>query len=71
MKKFKDLNACIADLEAVLSRNYIKSQQKQDVEATIEEVKRIRRKPTLSRPEAFRAVRQITERLIRAFLKKN
>jgi hypothetical protein len=71
MKKFKDLNACIADLEAVLSRNDIKSQQKQDVEATIEEVKRIRRKPTLSRPEAFRAVRQITGRLIRAFLKRN
>lgn len=71
MKKFKDLNACIADLEAILSRNDIKSQQKQDVEATIEEVKRIRRKPTLSRPEAFRVVRQITERLIRAFLKKD
>lgn len=71
MKHFKELNACIADLEAVLGRGNIESQQKKDVEAAIEEVRRIRRKPTLSRPEAFRAVREITARLIRAFFKKD
>jgi hypothetical protein len=67
MKKFKDLNACIADLEAALGRNDIKSQQKEDVGAAIEEVRRLRRKPHLTRPEAFRAVREIAARLIRAF----
>lgn len=68
MKHFRDLNACIADLEAILGRNDITSQQKRDVEAALEEVKRIRRKPALTRPESFRAVRQITARLIRAFV---
>jgi hypothetical protein len=69
MKKFRDLNACIADLEAVLGRDDIKSQQKKDVEAAIEEIKRLRRKPIRTRPEVFRAVREIAERLIRAFIK--
>ena len=71
MKQFKDLNACIADLEAILSRNDIRSQKKKDVEAAIEAIRRIRRKPNLGKPETFRAVRDITAGLIRAFLKND
>jgi hypothetical protein len=67
MKQFKELNACIADLKALLAGNDIGPGQRQDVEAAIEELKRLRRKPD---SDHFRCVRRVAERLISAFFRK-
>ena len=70
MKDFKDLYASIASLRAVLARGDIDQEQKQNVEQAIEQLKRLRRKPHRKLTEVYRCVREITERLIRAFMTK-
>ena len=69
MQKFKDINACIADLEAVQARSDIGPEQKKNVEAAIEQLRRLRRKPHAKTCDVFRCVREIAERLLKAFLK--
>lgn len=69
MQKFKDINACIADLEAVQARSDIGPEQKKNVEAAIEQLRRLRRKPHAKTSDVFRCVREIAERLLKAFLK--
>jgi len=70
MKHFKGLDACIADLQAVLAGNDVGSDQQKDIKRAMEHIKRIRRQPHPSQKEVFCAVREITDALLRAFLKK-
>lgn len=67
MKQFSDLNACIDLLREVLRGDDITPKQKQAVENTIHEVKRIRRHSKLKQNELHAAVRGIAESLIDAF----
>lgn len=69
MKQFKDLNACIAELEALCARGDIKPEQKRNVEAAIEQLRRLRRKPHAKTVDVYRCVREVSSRLIMAFLK--
>ena len=69
VKQFKELNACIADLGAVLAGNDVRPEQRKDVEAAIEQLKNLRRTPDVRRDKIHRCVREVVERLIRAFLK--
>jgi hypothetical protein len=69
MKQFKELNACIADLQAVRVGSDIRPEQKKNVEAAIEQLRRLRRKPHAKTDEVYRCVREIVDRLIEAFLK--
>jgi len=69
MKQFKDVNACIAELQALHARSDIGPEQKKDVEAAIEHLRRLRRKPNASMPDVFRCVREVASRLIKAFMK--
>jgi len=69
MQKFKDINACIADLLAVHARSDIGPEQKKNVEAAIEQLKRLRRKPHAKTVDVYRCVREIAGRLLEAFLK--
>lgn len=69
MQKFKDINACIADLHAVHARSDIGPEQKKNVEAAIEQLKRLRRKPHAKTVDVYRCVREIAARLLKAFVK--
>jgi hypothetical protein len=69
MRKSKDLNACIAILEAVQSGNDVTPEQKQAIEEVIGEVRKIRRKQNPKRNEIHESVRNIAEKLIRAFMR--
>lgn len=68
MKQFKDLNASIAHLRAVLARGDVEPEQKQNVEHAIEQLKRLRRKPHCKAADFYRCVREVTEQLLRAFI---
>jgi hypothetical protein len=69
MARFKDINACIALLQALHAGNDIEPKQKKNVEAAIVEAKRLRRKRTADGKEAHRCVRRITENLLKAFMR--
>jgi DNA repair ATPase RecN len=68
VKQFKDVNACIAQLRALQAGSDIGPEQKKDVEAAIERLRRLRRKPDATMPEVYRCIREIAERLVKAFL---
>jgi len=71
MNHFKDLEACIAALQAVQAvqaRSDIGPKQKKNVETAIEEAKRLRRRHDAGHSVTYRCVRRITESLINAFL---
>jgi len=69
MKQFKDVNACIAELQALRARSDIEPGQKKDVETAIEHLKRLRRKPDATMIDVYRCVRGVTEGLVKAFKK--
>lgn len=60
MKKFKNLNASIADLKALCAGSD---------EAAIEQLRRLRRKPHAKTVEVYRCVREVARLLIMAFMK--
>ena len=69
MKRFKDLQACIALLRALQDRSDVGPEQKRNVEAAINEAKRLRRKKDVDSVNVYACVRRITESLLSAFLK--
>lgn len=71
MRTSRDLNACISSLEDLLRGGSVEPEQKQSVERVVDELKRIRRKPTLDRTEQHESIRKIVEELARAFKKRD
>lgn len=71
MRTSKDLNVCISSLEDLLRRGTVKPEQSKSVERVVEELKRIRRKPTLNRTEQHECIRRIVEQLIQVFMKRD
>lgn len=69
MQQFKELNACIAGLKALLAGNDIRPEQRKDVEAAIEELRYLRRKRNADGPDVYACVRRIAESLINAFFR--
>ncbi len=70
VKRFKDFNASIACLKAVLTGDNIRPEQRQNVEAAIEQLRRLWRKPDVKKHDVYLCIREITERLIKAFIVK-
>jgi hypothetical protein len=68
MQQFKDINACIAALQALHARSDIGPEQKKYVDEAIHELRRLRRKPHAKSVDVYRCVRQVAEGLIKAFL---
>jgi chemotaxis signal transduction protein len=71
MRKSKDLSVCISVLEDLQRRGSVNSEQRKAVGHVVDELKRIRRKPTLERHEQNESIRNIVEELIRAFTKRD
>jgi hypothetical protein len=69
VKQFKDLNACIAELQALCVGSDIRPEQKKNVEAAIEQLRRLRRKPDAKMTDVYLSVREIADRLIAAFFR--
>ena len=69
MKKNKDVNTTIAQLEALVARSDISPDQKKHVEKALEELKRLRRKPKFTQEDVFYCVRKVAEGLLNAFRK--
>jgi DNA repair ATPase RecN len=67
MRKVKDVNACIAQLRALQSKNDTEPEQTKYIDEAIEELRKLRRKSNPSKAEVFRFVRQVTDNLLRAF----
>ena len=67
MKQYKELNASIAALRALLAGSDIRPVQRKDVEEAIKEMQRLRRKPHAAMPDVYRSVRVIADRLVKAF----
>jgi len=70
VKRNKDLNACIAELQAMLCGNVVEPEQRKYVEQAVELLRRFRRKANPSPAIAYRFVRQIAEQLVEAYLRK-
>jgi hypothetical protein len=70
MRKNKDLNAGISSLEDLQSGGSVNPEQRQLVGSVVDELKRIRRKPSLERTEQHESIRKIVEELVRAFEKR-
>jgi hypothetical protein len=69
MRQFKDINACISQLQAIRARSDIGPEQKKNVEAAIGHLRRMRRKPDAKLVDVYHCVREVAESLISAFLK--
>jgi len=70
MKKFKELEACIAQLRALQAGSRVEPEQKEYVELAIDELRKLRRKPHPTQHEVHKSVRVIAEALIKAFLER-
>lgn len=70
MRKIRELNACIARLQAVQGGNDLRPEQQKEIKRAMEQLKQLRRLPHPTQREVFCAVREITEALLRAFLKQ-
>lgn len=69
MKHFKEVDACIAELTALLAGNDIGPKQKKCVETVIREVKQLRRTHASNPNKVYRSVRRISTSLLDVFLK--
>ena len=67
MRKQKDLNTCISLLEGLQGRGSADPEQRQAVGYAINELKRVRRKPSLKQHELHESIRKLVENLVRAF----
>jgi hypothetical protein len=67
LRKFKDLKACIAKLQAVLAGDSITPEQRQSVEQAIERLKQLRRIRDPHNGDCFRCVKDVTELLLKGF----
>lgn len=67
MKQFKDVNAVIAELEALTVRDDVGPNQKKHVEEAIKALRRLRRRVHPTQAEVFACVREVAERILNAF----
>jgi hypothetical protein len=67
-KRVKDLDVCIAELQVVQRRGELDSEQVKYIEAAIEGLRLLRRKPHLKQRDAAAAVRTVAKNLLKAFV---
>lgn len=67
MKHNKDLRVSIALLQSLLTQTDIVAEQRDAVRRSIAKLKRLSRKPDLTREEVFSCIRDISEWLFKAF----
>ena len=68
MKKNKDVQFCLDELQSMQNRDGLEPEQRSALEKAKSELKRLRRKPHPSRGEIFKAVREVAEAIIKNFV---
>ncbi len=71
MRKCRDLNACILLLENLQSGSSVDPEQKEVVGHVVDELKQIRRKPSMRPGELHESIRNIVEKLVRTFNRRS
>jgi len=69
MKHFRDLEAIVAQLRALVAGSNVGPDQKKHVEVALDELKRLRRKPNATQADVYKCVRRVAESLLNAFFK--
>jgi hypothetical protein len=69
MRKQRDLQACISRIEEIHAQGGLEPEQKDALVNAVKTIKRLRRLPSADRQIVYRAVRRITEELVKAFIK--
>ena len=67
--KDKNLKACIDYLKSLQRRDGIGPEQREAVARALEKLMKLRRNPNPKRQEVFLAVREVTEAIVKNFLK--
>jgi hypothetical protein len=67
MKKNKELNAIISQLDALVARSDVDPDQKKHVRDALDELKWLRHKTKCTQQEMFYCVRKVAESLLNAF----
>jgi len=67
MKTIKDLRVSIALLQDMLARTDVVPEQQEAVKKSVAQLKRLSRKQDLTREEVFHCIREVSERLWKAF----
>lgn len=68
MKKNRDLQFCLDQLQSMQSRDGLEPEQRSALENAKNEIKRLRRKAHPTRGEIFNAVREVVEAIIKNFV---
>jgi hypothetical protein len=68
MKKDKDLQFCLDELQSMQKRDGLGPEQRSALEKARNKLKRLRRKPCPNRKEVFEVVREVTEAIIKIFV---
>jgi len=71
MKHIKDLKVTIALFQGMVARTDIAPEQKNAVRKSITQLRRLARKRNLTREEAFRCIREVSETLWEALGNNN
>ncbi len=71
MRKSRNLNACISLLEDLQSGGSVDPEQKEVVGHVVDELKQIRRKPSMRQDELHESIRNIVEKLVRTFNRRS
>jgi hypothetical protein len=69
MKKYKDVQFCLDELQSMQNRDGLEPEQRSALENAKRELKQLRRNPHPSRGEIFRVVREVTEAIIESFVR--
>ena len=69
MKKDRNLQFCMDELQSMQNRDGLEPEQRSALEKAEDELKRLWRKPNPTRREIFRAVRKVAEAIISIFVR--
>ncbi|MGA2860167.1 MAG: hypothetical protein ABSE40_25150 [Candidatus Sulfotelmatobacter sp.] len=67
--KDKNLKFCMDELRSMQNRSGLEPEQRSRLEAAMEELRRLWRKPNPSRKHVYRAVRKVAEAILGTFNK--
>jgi hypothetical protein len=70
MKKQRDLNVCIDLIRTLLTQGGLEPEQMNALENALKTIKELRRSSSLDKASIYRAVRKITEDLVKVFVKR-
>lgn len=69
MKKDRNLQFCMDELQSMQNRNGLEPEQRSALEKAEGELKRLWRKPNPTRREIFKVVRNVAEAIIKHFVR--